>query len=82
MDVETENPSEIDSLPSKNFKTVFGPVSRQYFDLAILLLGVGLRGPLYNHHQEALFAAGNTSTIDASIKLFKQRSKSVIPRMG
>lgn len=52
--VEAGKPIEIDSVPSKNNQAVLGPVSRQCFDLAILLLEVGLQRPLYSHHQAEL----------------------------
>ena len=82
MNVEPEKPCEIDSLPSKNIKPVLGPVSRQYLDLAVLLLEVGLQRPLYSQHQEELFATSRTSTVNTYIKRLEQLSKSVIPRMG
>ena len=87
MPVEAEKPRELDSQLFKsqlykNAKNVLVRVSKQYFDLAILLLEIGLQRPLYSQHQEELFAAGTASTIDAYIKYLEQLSKSVIPRMG
>lgn len=82
MQVEAKKPREIESLPSENTKAVLSPVSRQYFDLAILLLEVGLQKPLYSHHPVELFATSTRSTVDAYIKHLEPLSKSIIPRMG
>ena len=79
--VEAGKPSEIESLPSKNTKAALGPVSRQYFDLAVLLLEVGLQRPLYNHYQLEL-SATSRNTFDAYIKRLEHLSESTIPRMG
>ncbi|MCJ1263723.1 hypothetical protein MMC22_003593 [Lobaria immixta] len=56
--------------------------SQQFYDLAILLLEVAYQKSLYDQHRLEVAKAQTVDDLKTHIKLLKERSKDVIPRMG
>lgn len=79
------SPGESDKLESTHdmsSKTVLGPRSRQFFDLALLFLEIGFQKTLYSQRWKAMEEIRTSGDIQLYIENFQKTCKEVIPRMG
>ena len=63
-------------------QTSIGQRSKQFHDLALLLLEIAFQKPMYVHVQVEMQSLGTIDDVKAYVKQLKDISKDVIPRMG